>query len=103
MGGSGCLPRGGQLHARVPRVPGPAADKHVHITTRCRPLSAFARREPELKPRPRWPSESWLAKYIRADDQTQVPAAIREAILNRAVFELEQRHSRRWQAGGSSR
>jgi hypothetical protein len=32
-----CLPRGGQLHARVPRVPGPATDKHVHITTRCQP------------------------------------------------------------------
>jgi hypothetical protein len=41
--------------------------KHVHITTRCRP------------------------RFRGADDQAQVPAAIRDAILNRAVFELEQR------------
>jgi hypothetical protein len=44
--------------------------KHVHVTP-------AADREPELKPRPRWPeSESCHAKYIRADDQAQVSAAI---------------------------
>jgi len=35
------------------------------------------------------PSQSWLQKYIHPDDQTRVMWAIREAISNKSVFELE--------------
>jgi signal transduction histidine kinase/DNA-binding response OmpR family regulator len=37
------------------------------------------------------PSESWLAKYLHADDQARVMAAINHAIRNKAPFELEHR------------
>ena len=37
------------------------------------------------------PSESWLARYIHPDDEAHVTAAIKEAIRDKAIFELEHR------------
>jgi signal transduction histidine kinase/DNA-binding response OmpR family regulator len=37
------------------------------------------------------PSESWLTRYVHADDQADVTAALEDAIRNRSVFELEHR------------
>jgi signal transduction histidine kinase/DNA-binding response OmpR family regulator len=37
------------------------------------------------------PIESWLSKYIYAEDQPIVTAAIRDAIDNKAIFDLEHR------------
>jgi signal transduction histidine kinase/DNA-binding response OmpR family regulator len=37
------------------------------------------------------PSESWLSKYIYAEDQPTVTAAIRDAIESKKVFDLEHR------------
>ena len=36
-------------------------------------------------------SHDWLDKYIHADDQPQVMAAIREAIRTKSIFDLEHR------------
>jgi signal transduction histidine kinase/DNA-binding response OmpR family regulator len=44
------------------------------------------------------PSESWLAKYVHPDDQARVTAAIKQAVRDKAIFELEHRIIR---AGGS--
>ena len=37
------------------------------------------------------PSETWIGKYIPVDDRERVWAAVRKAIHNKGVFELEHR------------
>jgi signal transduction histidine kinase/DNA-binding response OmpR family regulator len=37
------------------------------------------------------PSESWLARYIHPDDQARVMVAIKEAVRDKTIFELEHR------------